>query len=128
MRVADLMRRDFPRIRRNDNVEEAAKAMADGMSDAVLIADEDGPVGLLTERDVLVRVVAAGRDPSATPVWQVMTANLLVCTEQEAAEGVVDRMAEHGIEHMPVVDRWGRPIGLVARSAILAGLSSAPRA
>jgi CBS domain-containing protein len=128
MRVADLMRRDFPCVHRNDSVQEAAKAMADSSSDAVLIEDDEGLAGLLTERDLLVRVVAVGRDPSTTPVWQVMSASLFICTEQEEAESVVDRMAGHGVEQMPVVDRAGRPIGLITRRAVLDGLSSGPRA
>jgi CBS domain-containing protein len=90
MRVADLMQRDFPRARRDDRVQDAAKAMAEGGSDVVLIEDDDGLAGLLTERDLLVRVVAVGRDPSATPVWQVMSASLFTCTEQE------ERCRSHG--------------------------------
>ena len=128
MRVADLMRRDFARARRNDSIQDAAKAMAESDSDVVLIEDDDGLAGLLTERDMLIRVVAVGRDPSTTPVWQVMSATLFTCAEQDEAENVAERMAGHGIEQMPVVDRAGRPIGFVTRRAVLGGLSSGPRA
>jgi CBS domain-containing protein len=124
MRVADLMRRDFAVANRNDNVQSAAKAMAETDSDVVLIADDDGLAGLVTERDLLIRVVAPGRDPSATPLWQIMSASLYTCTEQEEAASVADRMAAHGIDQMPVVDRAGRPIGVLMRHAVLNALSS----
>lgn len=127
MRVADLMRRDFARARRNDSVANAAKAMAESDSDVVLIEDDDGLAGLLTERDLLVRVIAVGRDPSATPLWQIMSASLFTCAEQDEAESAAARMAEHGIEQMPVVDRAGRPIGLLTRRALPSGTSPAPR-
>jgi CBS domain-containing protein len=92
-----------------------------------LIEDDDGLAGLLTERDMLIRVVAVGRDPSTTPVWQVMSATLFTCAEQDEAESVAERMAGHGIEQMPVVDAAGRPIGLLTRRAALRGMSSGSR-
>lgn len=117
MRVAELMQRDFVLLRRNDNVETAAKAMAESDSDVALIAGEDRLVGLLTARDLLIRVIAVGRDPSATPLWQIMSASLYTCAEQDEAESLAARMATHGIAQMPVVDAAGRPIGLLIRSA-----------
>ena len=126
MRVADLMQRDFVRARRDDSVEDAARAMAESASDVVLIEQEGGLAGLLTERDMLVRVVAVGRDPSATPLWHVMSASLFTCTEQDEAESVAERMAAHGIAHMPVVDRAGRPIGLLTRRAVLGVMPPGP--
>jgi CBS domain-containing protein len=121
MRIADMMRRDFARARRNDSIQDAAKAMAESNSDVVLVEDDDGLAGLLTERDMLIRVVAVGRDPSTTPVWQVMSATLFTCTEQDEPESVAERMAGHGIEQMPVVDAAGRPIGLVTRRVLSRG-------
>jgi CBS domain-containing protein len=119
MRVADLMRRDFAVAHRNDNVQDAAKAMAETDSNVILIEDDDGLSGLVTERDLLIRVVASGRDPSATPLWQVMSASLYTCAEQEEAASVAERMAAHGIDQMPVVDRAGRPVGILTRHAVL---------
>jgi CBS domain-containing protein len=71
----------------------------------------------LTIRDILVRLVAAGLDPVATPVSQVMSSSLFSCTEQETAEAVADRMAEHGVEQMPVLDAGGRLLGVITRRA-----------
>lgn len=115
MRVAELMRRDFVLLHRDDSVETAAKAMAESDSNVVLIEGDGRLVGLLTARDLLIRVVAVGRDPSATPVWQVMSAELFTCAEEDEAESVAAQMARHDVEQMPVVDRAGRPLGLLPR-------------
>jgi len=61
--------------------------------------------------------VAAGPDPVATPVSQVMSSSLFTCTEQETAEAVADRMAEHGVEQMPVLYADGRLAGVITRRA-----------
>ena len=117
MRVAELMQRDFVLLHRDDSVETAAKAMAESGSDVVLIEGDDRLVGLLTARDLLIRVVAVGRDPSATSLWQVMSASLYTCAEGDEAESVTREMTAHDIDQMPVVDRAGRPLGLLARGA-----------
>jgi len=98
-------------------VQAAARAIADLDSRFILIGSADRIAGILTIRDILVRLVAAGLDPVATPVSQVMSSSLFTCTEQETAEAVADRMAEHGVEQMPVLDADGRLAGVITRQA-----------
>lgn len=117
MRVAELMRRDFILVRRDDSVETAARAMAENDSDVVLIEGEDRLVGVLTQRDLLIRVIAVGRDPSATPLWQIMSSDLFTCAEGDEAESAAEQMEAHGIGQIPVVDAAGRPVGLITRAA-----------
>lgn len=119
MRVAELMRRDFVLVRRDDSVETAARAMAESDSDVVLIEGDDRLVGVLTARDLLIRVVAVGRDPSTTPLWQIMSSDLFTCAEGDEAESAAAEMAGHGVGQMPVVDAAGRPVGLITREAAL---------
>ena len=83
----------------------------------VLVEVDDRAVGVLTIRDILIRLVAAGLDPTATPVSQVMSSSLFTCTEEDAADSVVERMAEHRIEQMPVLDAGGRLVGMITRRA-----------
>jgi CBS domain-containing protein len=126
MRVAELMRRDFVVVRRDDSVETAARAMAENDSDVVLIEGDDRLAGVLTDRDLLIRVVAVGRDPSTTPLWQVMSSDLFTCAEEDEAASVAEEMAAHGIGQMPVVDAAGRPVGLITREAALRMPSPGP--
>ena len=117
MQVSELMLRDATLIAEEDSVQAAARAIADLDSRFILIGSDDRIAGILTIRDILVRLVAAGLDPVATPVSQVMSSSLFTCTEQETAETVADRMAEHGVEQMPVLDAGGRLIGVITRRA-----------
>ena len=117
MHVSERMLRDVTLLAEEESVQAAARAIADLDSRFILIGSADRIAGILTIRDILVRLVAAGLDPVATPVSQVMSSSLFTCTEQETAEAVADRMAEHGVEQMPVLDAGGRLIGVITRRA-----------
>jgi CBS domain-containing protein len=117
MRVSELMLRDVTLVPSEDTVQNAARAIADIDSRVTFIGVEDRVVGVLTIRDILIRLVAAGLDPTATPVSQVMSSSLFTCTEEDSPEDVAERMAEHRIEQMPVLDTGGRLVGLITRRA-----------
>jgi len=108
MRVSELMLRDVTLVPAEDTVQNAARAIADIDTRVILVGAEDRVAGLLTIRDILIRLVAAGLHPTATPVSQVMSSSLFTCTEEDTAEEVAERMAEHRIEQMPVLDAGGR--------------------
>jgi CBS domain-containing protein len=117
MQVSELMLRDITLVTAEDSVQSAARAIADIDSRFILVGADDRAVGVLTIRDVLIRVVAAGLDSTATPVSQVMSSSLFTCTEEESAESVAHRMAEHHIEQMPVLGAGERLVGVVTRHA-----------
>jgi CBS domain-containing protein len=117
MQVAELMLRDVTLVAAEDSVQSAARAMADVDSRFILVGAAGRAVGVLTAGDILIRVVAAGLDPSVTPVSQVMSSSLFTCTDQEAAESVARRMDEHRIEQMPVLDAEGRVTGIITLGA-----------
>jgi CBS domain-containing protein len=117
MRVSELMLRDVTLVPSVDTVQNAARAIADIDSRVILVGVEDRIVGVLTIRDILIRLVAAGLDPTATPVSQVMSSSLFTCAEEDTAESVAERMAEHRIEQMPVLDESGRLVGVITRRA-----------
>jgi CBS domain-containing protein len=117
MHVAELMQRDPTLIPAEESVQSAARAIADIDSRFILVGTGDRLIGVLTTGDILIRVVAAGLHPAATPVSQVMSTSLFTCTEQETAERVAQRMAEHRIEQMPVLDAGERLVGIITRRA-----------
>jgi CBS domain-containing protein len=117
MRVSELMLRDVTLVPAEESVQNAAQAIADIDSRFVLIGADECVVGVLTIRDVLIRLVATGLDPTATPVSQVMSSSLFTCTEEDTAESVAERMAEHRIEQMPVLNEEGRLMGVITRRA-----------
>jgi|SRR5271166_6323059 len=117
MQVSELMLRDVTLVSPEDSVQTAAQAMADLDSRFILVGVEDSVVGVLTVRDILIRLVAAGLDPTATSVSAVMSSSLFTCTGEEIAGSVAERMAEHRIEQMPVLDERGRLAGVIIRQA-----------
>ncbi|HJY47595.1 MAG TPA: CBS domain-containing protein [Stellaceae bacterium] len=117
MRVSELMLRDVTLVPPEDTVQNSARAIADIDSRFILVGVDERVVGILTIRDILIRLVAAGLDPTATPVSQVMSSFLFTCTEEDTAENAAERMAEHRIEQMPVLDAGGRLVGMITRRA-----------
>jgi CBS domain-containing protein len=117
MRVSELMLRDVTLVPAADSVQNAAQAIADLDSRFILVGIDDAVVGVLTIRDILIRLVAAGLDAAATPVSQVMSSSLFTCTAEDAVESVAQRMAEHRIEQMPVLDAGGRLVGVITQQA-----------
>ena len=117
MRVDEVMERDVALIPYDDTVQVAAQAMADTDSDAILIGAGDRLDGVLTARDVLIRVVARGLDPAMTPVKEVMSSTPWTCGDADEVESIAERMDEHDVDRMPVLDANGRLVGLITRSA-----------
>src|SRR5260370_42352482 len=102
------MLRDGTLVPSEDPVQNAARAIADIDSRVILVGVEDRIVGVLTIRDILIRLVAAGLDPTATPVSQVMSSSLFTCTEEDTAERVAEGLAATRIEQLPLLDEGRR--------------------
>ncbi|MFB6137610.1 MAG: CBS domain-containing protein [Halobacteriaceae archaeon] len=94
-------------------VEDAAGQMLDHDIGSVVVVDESGgPVGILTSTD-FVRIVAERQPKDQTPVERYMSTGLVTATAQDTVEAVADRMLEHGVHHIPVVDD-GDLIGILS--------------
>jgi CBS domain-containing protein len=117
MQVSERMLRDVTLVAEDDSVQNAARAIADLDSRFILVGAADRVAGIVTIRDIMIRLVAAGLDPVATLVSQIMSSSLFTCTEHETAEIVAERMAEHEVEQMPVLDADGQLTGVITRSA-----------
>lgn len=99
-------------------VAAAARLMKEHRVGAILLTQEGRLTGIFTERDALFRVIAEGRDPAATRVADVMTANPRTIGPDRPFGHALHLMYEGGFRHVPVVDN-GRPLGVVsARDAL----------
>lgn len=95
------------------SVAEAVRAMNEARVGCVVVGEGDGIEGIFTERDVLVRVVATGRDPESTRVVDVMTSNLVVIEPSTTVEEAMCVVTDKRCRHLPVVAE-GRLVGLVS--------------
>lgn len=96
------------------NVLLAARAMADAHVGSILILDGERLVGIFTERDLLVRVVAAGLDPHNTKLSVVMTADPVVIESGQPLFDAIRLMDENGFRHLPVID-GDQIVGVIAQ-------------
>lgn len=94
-------------------VREVVQVMAKRRFGAVPVVENDRLVGIFTERDVLVRVMAAGKDPDTTPLDEVMTRNPDTVRSSDAVVHALELMNEHNYRHLPVVD-GERLVGVVS--------------
>lgn len=118
--LQSMARRNVLSLGPQASVRDAACAMTRANCGSVLILDTAGAMqGILTERDLMTRVLAKGIDPDAAPVTQVMTRNpRCVAPETKVADAVVI-MIERGFRHLPVVGEGGRVLGVFsARDAL----------
>jgi IMP dehydrogenase len=94
-------------VQAGDTVRHAADIMNERNIGAVLVLDGEQLAGIFTERDVLRRVVASGRDPEATPVRAVMSAPVITCHPDLSIDAAAALMTSRGVRHLPVRDASG---------------------
>lgn len=115
MLVREVMASDVPAVAVDTTVDAVAQIMADLDVGALPVGSEGGrPEGIITSGDILLRVVAPRRDPRVTPVGEVMSTRLFSCNDEDEVEEVLRVMERHQVRRMPVTDREGRLLGMVA--------------
>ncbi len=95
-------------------VLDAALLMNEHKVGSLVVMNEGEVVGMFTERDVLRRVVGERRDPAATPVRDVMTREVVVCTPETSIEEARAAMMNRRIRHLPVRDGDRRLLGIIS--------------
>ncbi|MFQ5663442.1 MAG: CBS domain-containing protein [Terriglobia bacterium] len=113
-----LKARELYFIRPDRSVADAARYMTERNVGAVCVLDKDRLVGVLSERDMMKRVIAPNRDAQTTRVAEVMTAKPVVVEAQETCEKCLKVMKRAGIRHLPVVE-GDRLLGLLSLRDLL---------
>lgn len=113
MKVSDIMTRTVEFIEPDVTVKEAAELMGELDVGALPAGSEARVDGVLTDRDILYRVVARGLDPSRVRVRDVLSRPVISCAEDDAVTAAMDLMAANHIRRMPVHDPAGRVIGWI---------------
>lgn len=95
-------------------MREASRLMASANVAALLVAEDGHMLGIVTERDVSARVVAAGLDPDTTPLSRVMTPEPRSLAPDDSISEALELMRRHSFRHLPVVDDGGKAIAMVS--------------
>ena len=117
-RVRDLLGRDPVAVDTTATVRAAARVMSEQGVSSLLVMEGDGLAGILTDRDLRTRVLAAGVDPGVA-VTDVMTPDPVTGSHEALAFEVLLEMVGRHIHHLPIVDASGRPVGLVTTTDLL---------
>ena len=113
MRVSEAMSRNVCVASPDQSICEAACSMAQLDAGAMPVGKDDRLVGMITDRDIAVRAVAAGKGPD-TPVRDVMTPEVKYCYEDEDLAHVAKNMGELRVRRLPVLNRDKRLVGILS--------------
>lgn len=127
MAVGEICNRDVVIAEKAFSVVEAAQLMRKHhVGDLVVVEEKDGrrhPVGIVTDRDIVVEVVAAGVDPDALKVGDIMGPEVATVRESEGLFEALRYMRDKGVRRMPVVDRDGGLVGILTLDDLLSLLA-----
>lgn len=111
--VADVMTRGVRTMSPSDTLTQAAQAMDELNVGVIPVCEGEKLVGVVTDRDIVVRGVAQECDAKSTRLADVMSTNVRCATEDQEVDEVLGEMADTQIRRMPVVDRQERLVGIV---------------
>lgn len=119
-RVSERMSKGFA-VRPDTTLVEAAQLMRSSGTGALAVLDQDGEcAGILTERDIVVRVIAEEREPLAAFVRDVASMHPITCAPEEDVTAVAERMRESQVQHLPVCAA-GEVVGVLSLADITFG-------
>lgn len=116
--IRDLMTTNPQTVEPSTPIVEVARVMRDADVGPVPVVEGDRLVGLVTDRDIVVRVVADGNDPSSTTVGEIMSTDLVTVDPDQPLDEALRLMATHQVRRLPVTEEDGRPVGIVAQADI----------
>jgi CBS domain-containing protein len=116
--IHDVMSANPCAIEADKPVAHAAKMMRDEDVGLAPIVEGERLVGTLTDRDIVTRVVAEGKDPQSVTVREAASTNLVTIDPQQNLDEALRLMSQHQVRRLPVVERDGRLIGVIAQADV----------
>jgi CBS domain-containing protein len=114
MQVQEIMRANVHMADPNITIREAARRMRANNIGALPIGENDRLIGMVTDRDIVVRAIAENRSPADTTVREVMSEGICYCFEDDDVARAAQVMAKYQVRRLPVIDRNKRLVGFVA--------------
>jgi CBS domain-containing protein len=116
--IGELMTSNPRTVDASTPVIEAARVMKQEDVGPVPIVEGDSLVGMVTDRDIVLRVVAEGKDPQATNVGEIASRDVVTIDPQQSMDEALRLMEQHQVRRLPVVEEDGRLVGIVAQADI----------
>jgi len=128
MRLSDFCMLDVACCSPRTTALEAAHLMRKKHTGDLVVIDDDeqkpAPLGIITDRDIVVEVLAKGLDPTVTTVGSVIHKPVVIAEEGEDSSQVLQRMRTHGVRRIPVVGVGGKLVGIVTADDMLKRLAA----
>jgi len=112
-KISEVMTSEVKVVSPEDSLQDAAAIMAEQDVGALPVCDGTRLQGMITDRDITIRAIANGRGAD-TPVSEVMTDDVVWCTEEDDTQDVLERMGDRQIRRIPVVDQDRNLVGIVS--------------
>jgi CBS domain-containing protein len=113
--INEIMTPDVATIGPDETIQRAAQLMDELNVGSIPVFEGERLVGLVTDRDIVVRAISVGKTPADTKVGEVMSAGIEYCFMDEQVDDVMERMRELQVRRMPVMDRsTGKLAGIIA--------------
>ena len=116
--IQKIMTTNPSTIEPKQSVVEAAQIMKQEDAGVVPVTENGRLTGMVTDRDIAIRVVAEGKDPQSTTVGEIASTNLVTLDPQQDLDEALRLMAQHQVRRLPVVEEDGRLVGVVAQADI----------
>ena len=116
-KISEVMTPDVRLANPDQTIRDAASIMAEADVGSLPVGENDRLIGMITDRDIVLRAVAQGRD-TQTLVRDVMTDKIQYCFEDDNVDRVAKNMADLGVRRLPVLNRDKRLVGIVALSNV----------
>lgn len=128
MHISDICTHHVIGIEASATVHEAAESMRKNHVGALVVVEKPNgeriPIGIITDRDIVVAVVATGADPQMARLADVMSKPVATCTEDEGLFSAIETMRERGVRRLPVLNAKGGLTGIVTADDIFGALGS----
>ena len=116
-RCREIMTRNVKTVNRETTLREVAALMRDGDMGAVPVVESGKLVGIVTDRDIVVRAIAEGRD-SSVPVGEVMTAEVYSVGENDFVFEAIRLMGDRQVRRVPIINEAGELVGIIAMADV----------
>jgi CBS domain-containing protein len=127
MQVKDIMTPNPECVTPEDSIQDAARRMRNLDVGPLPICDNDRLAGMITDRDIVVRAVAEGRNPQTTKVGEVMTGEVIYCFEDQDVQEAARMMQERQVRRLIVLNRDKRLVGIVALGDLATETGDTPK-
>lgn len=118
-KVRELMETEMEWISPDATLEEAAQKMKERGCGFLPVGDENAPEGIITDRDIVIRAIAEGKDPTGEKVRDCMTDDVCSCEENDTLEDAAKIMGENRVSRLVVKDEEGKMCGVLTFGRII---------